>query len=214
MEPRTFTLLSDGSSDRALLPVLSWALQAAGEPALWQGSWADLGVVRGRLTTLAERIHWSVELFPCDLLFVHRDAERQEPGQRRAEVEAAWSVTSPAVRAVPYICVVPVRMQESWLLFDERAIRIAAGNPNGTQALGLPRLEDLESLPDPKTVLHAALERASGLAGRRLKKFEPRRRCFDVAEYAADRGFEPLARLSAFRQLLDDIAAFTRVARS
>ena len=160
MDRLDFTLLSDGSSDRALLPVLSWALQAAGGVTLAQGQWADLGVVRGRTTSLGERIHWAVELFPCDLLFIHRDAERQEPGLRRTEVEAAWNSVSSTVRAIPYICVVPVRMQEAWLLFDERAIRIASGNPNGSEALGLPRIEDLESLPDPKAALHEALERA------------------------------------------------------
>lgn len=211
MDRLVFTLLSDGSSDRALLPVLTWALQEAGGVTLAQGQWADLGGVRVRTTTLTERIRLAVELFPCDLLFIHRDAERQEPGLRRAEVEEAWERVSSTARAIPYICVVPVRMQEAWLLFDERAIRIASGNPNGTEALGLPRIEDLESLPDPKSALHEALERASGLVGRRLKKFEPRRRCFDVADRAADSGFEPLARLPAFRRLLDDVAAFSGI---
>ena len=211
MDRLRFTLLSDGSSDRALLPVLSWALQATGGVTLAQGQWADLGVVRGRTTSLKDRIDWAVELFPCDLLFIHRDAERQEPGLRRAEVDAAWESVASTTRAIPRICVVPVRMQEAWLLFDERAIRIASGNPNGIQALGLPRIEDLESLPDPKSALHEALERASGLVGRRLKKFEPQRRCFDVADCAADSGFEPLARLPAFRRLLDDVAAFRSV---
>lgn len=206
MDQLRYTLLSDGSSDRALLPVLSWVLQAVGEVTLPYGEWADLSVLRGGTTSLAERIQWAVELFPCDLLFIHRDAEKQPPRARYEEIESALeSVSGPASR-ISHVCVVPVRMQEAWLLYDEQAIRTAAGNPGGVQPLGLPRLEELESLPDPKAILHSALERASGLVGRRLKKFEPRRRCFDVAEAAADRGFEPLRALPAFARLLADLS--------
>lgn len=214
MVPLKFTLLSDGSSDRALLPVLSWVLRTVGEVALPQGEWADLAVVRGGVATLAERIQWAVELFPCDVLFVHRDAEKQDSGLRRAEIDEALRSRSAEVQAVPCIRIIPVRMQEAWLLFNERAIRIAAGNPNGVQPLSLPRINELESLTDPKALLHGALERASGLAGRRLKKFEARRRCFDVAENAADGGFAPLEQLSAFRQLLEDVAELKAAGRT
>lgn len=207
MDQLRFTLLSDGSSDRALLPVLSWVLQAAGDVTLSHGEWADLSVLRRGTTRLTERIQWAVELFPCDLLFVHRDAERQHASVRYEEVEAALRGASAAASQVAHVCVVPVRMQEAWLLFDERAIRTAAGNPGGVHPFGLPRLDELESLSDPKATLHGALERASGLVGRSLKKFEPRRRCFDVAEAAADGGFEPLRALPSFARLLDDVAA-------
>ncbi len=59
------------------------------------------------------------------------------------------------------ILIVPVRMQEPWLLFDEQAIRWAAGNPGGKTALALPRLTQLESLPDPKETLYGLLVTAS-----------------------------------------------------
>ena len=52
------------------------------------------------------------------------------------------------------ICVIPVRMTEAWLLIDEKAIRIAAGNRNGTEILEIPKLHELESLPDPKKLLY------------------------------------------------------------
>ena len=45
---------------------------------------------------------------------------------RKAEVQAAIATLDK-----PAICVIPVRMQEAWLLFDEIAIRHAAGNPHG-----------------------------------------------------------------------------------
>ena len=139
--------------------------------------------------------------------FPERDAERQPPRVRYDEIEVASQVVSAPASQISHICVVPVRMQEAWLLFDEQAIRVAAGSPGGVHLLGLPRLEELESLPDPKATLHGALERASGLVGRRLKKFEPRRRCFDVAEAAADGGLEPLTALPAFARLMADVAA-------
>jgi hypothetical protein len=36
------------------------------------------------------------------------------------------------------ICVIPVRMQEAWLLFDETAIKFAAGNRTYPKSLNLP----------------------------------------------------------------------------
>lgn len=73
------------------------------------------------------------------------------------------------------ILIVPVRMQEPWLLFDEQAIRRAAGNPGGKTALPLPRLTQLESLPDPKETLYGLLVAASEHQGRRRGRFNPSR---------------------------------------
>jgi hypothetical protein len=54
-------------------------------------------------------------------------------------------------------------MTEAWLLIDERPIRLAAGNPNGTQNLDLPDIRTLEDIPNPKHVLRGALLAATGL---------------------------------------------------
>jgi hypothetical protein len=67
----------------------------------------------------------------------------------------------------PIVPTIPVRMLEAWLLADEGAIRHAAGNPNGSIPLGLPRVRDLERLADPKTRLRRAVEAASGISRRR-----------------------------------------------
>jgi hypothetical protein len=117
----TYTLLSDGSSDRALLPVLQWLLRA-GSGRDFQSQWADLRRLRRPPKTLPERIQAALDLYPCDLLFVHRDAE-SEGWERRVE-EIRQHLRVPADQTV--VCVVPVRMQEAWFLFDERAIRLAA----------------------------------------------------------------------------------------
>lgn len=206
MDRFSFTLLSDGSSDRALIPIMTWVLQHHGQIPLAQGQWADLGVLRARVTDLAERMRLALELYPCELLCVHRDAEKQEPQLRYQEVGDAWRRLNGKVSTVPLLCVVPVRMQEAWLLSDEGAIRTAAGNPRGKEPLSLPGVEKLESLADPKEVLHTALRRASGLTGRRLKTFDPRRHCLRVAEFAAEGGFASLLATAAFQRLVADVA--------
>lgn len=204
MKRLQFTLLSDGSSDRALVPILLWSLQRYGGVELPEGEWADLRHLK--VKELGSRMRMALELFPCQVLFVHRDAEKQPPVDRRAEILSA-ATGLPSQYAVPWICVIPVRMQEAWLLADERAIRMAAGNPRGTQALSLPPLDKIEGLPDPKHVLHAALASASGLTGRRLKKFRPSGCCHLIAEFAAEEGFSTLLGLPSFRQLVADIEA-------
>ena len=94
-----------------------------------------------------EKIQAAVKWYPCDLLFIHRDAEGQSLLERKAEIDEAVSLACKTVAIPPAIAVVPVRMTEAWLLFDIPAIRAAAGNPNGSVDLDLPRLADVEGLP-------------------------------------------------------------------
>lgn len=196
-----FTLLADGSSDRALLPILEWILAERHGAALGApGQQAELGRLPRPPKRLADRIRRSVELYPCDLLFVHRDAEREAPERRREEIEQAASRAD--LTGVTLLPVVPVRMQEAWLLIDEQAIRRAADNPNGTEQLELPPLDMLERLPDPKAWLNDLLIRASGFGRRRKRRrrrFVPGRRAYRVAEQIST--FEPLLQLSAFQEL-------------
>jgi hypothetical protein len=108
----------------------------------------------------------------------------------------------------PHVCVVPVRMQEAWMLIDEAAIRSAAGNPNGSVTLRLPRLQEIEGLADPKNLLHELLRNASELTGRRLKKFSASANAHRVAELVDD--WQPLRKLSAFVEFereLDQVLA-------
>lgn len=119
---------------------------------------------------LADRIRAAITYWPCELLFVHRDAETVDLHDRRAEIQNALAEFGPGL--APALCVVPVRMLEAWFLNDESAIREAAGNPNGDNPLGLPQLDRIESIPDPKNVLHEVLREASGLSGRRRRGFK------------------------------------------
>ncbi len=162
-----FTLVADGSSDKALLPVFVWLLREHFGRIPIQSEFADLRRLPNPPRELFERIAKSVELYPCDLLFVHRDAERESIESRVTEIREALERC--AIDTPPVVCVVPVRMQEAWLLIDEFALRKAAGNPRGRQRLDIPEPKKLEDLPDPKQILHDLLREASGLRGRRLK---------------------------------------------
>jgi hypothetical protein len=147
-------------------------------------------------STLAERIGKAIELFPCDALFIHRDAEREDPHTRHTEIRAAYEAAIAAGCSLPAVAIVPVRMLEAWLLFDERAIRHAAGNPNGKVALSLPPLERIEERPNPKKDLREALKSASELKGRRLKKFNTSHAFGRVVDFLDD--FSPLRQLPAY----------------
>ena len=203
MSELRYTLLSDGPSDRALLPLLSWLLRTHGVERALQADWADLRRLRNPPTRLADRISRALDLYPCGLLFVHRDAERASCADRVAEIHGALRHVAGAQPVPPAVCVVPVRMQEAWLLFDEAALRTAAGNPLGRQPLALPRTADLEHLPDPKRILHDLIREASGLHGRRRKRVPVSFYAGRVAELIDD--FAPLRALSAFQALEADI---------
>jgi hypothetical protein len=203
-----FTLLSDGASDQALIPILMWALRETGVTANLQGQWADLRNLRIPPVGLFRRIEKALELYPCELLFVHRDSEGQPADLRRAEINEALCQLAEAGGHIPHVCVVTVRMQEAWLLFDEVAIRTAAGNPNGTVALPLPSLLDVEGLPDPKQVLFNLLRAASELHGRRLMKFSAPKSRLRIAELIDD--FSPLRELAAFQIFETELAEVTQ----
>ena len=197
--------MSDGSSDRALIPLLELLLTEHLAKAELEGEWADLGRLPDPPKGLVNRMETALRLYPCDLLFVHRDAEGQPVEERRSEISEAWasvgsSEETPSPKVVP---VVPVRMMEAWLLVDEQAIRTAAGNPNGSEALDLPPLPRLEDLPDPKTVLFDCLREASGLSGVRRKRYRPHAAVHRVAQLQTEIG--PLRDLEAFRRLETDL---------
>ncbi len=204
MDEIRYTLISDGSSDRALMPILTWVLREKGNMKRVQPEWADLGRLSRPPQGLRDRILCTIDLFPCDVLFVHRDAESEDAETRYREIQNAVTEVIQRGFEIPVICVVPVRMTEAWLLFDESAIRRASGNPNGKDPLDMPQLSLIEEIPDPKERLFQALRDASGLSGRRLKKFREGECRIRITELITD--FSPLRQLSAFQRLERDIS--------
>lgn len=199
----TFALLTDGSSDNVLEYVLKWLLEQHMVSSTIIPRWVDLRVIARPPKTLAARISKAIELQPCDILFVHRDAERMTYIERKAEIKAALNEVESSLEGLPAVCVVPVRMQEAWFLFNEDAIREAAENPSGKIQLALPLLKEVADLPDPKDRLYGLLETASELSGRRLKNFRPHVKAHRLAEIIGD--FTPLRKLEAFQNLERDI---------
>jgi len=206
MKDIRYTLLSDGSFDRALIPILTWLLRQHVPDTALQPEWADLRRLPEPPKKLAERICACINLYPCDLLFIHRDAEGESHGSRISEIHAAIAETIPQTQ-IPYVCVVPVRMTEAWLLLDCTAIRRSAGNPAGNMALELPPLRTVEDIPDPKTLLYDLLRKASGLHGRRREQFRPQEAARRIPDFIGD--FSPLRGLPAFQQLESDLKQIT-----
>lgn len=195
MSSLRYTLLAEGSSDRALLPILNWLFRQHLPNYEVDAEWADLAKLQNPPKGLANRIQKALELFPCQLLFIHRDADNQGIEHRVDEIKQA--LTKLDHFQTPVIKVIPVRMTEAWLLFNENAIRMAASNPRGKTPLGLPNIKGIENIEDPKTLLHSALRQASNLSGRRLKRFRPREQVHRVSELIDD--FSPLRVLPAFQ---------------
>ena len=156
--------------------------------------------------SLRIRSDTALDLYPCDLIFVHRDAEREPSESRIDEIHRSINLVSSDLFTRPLvICVVPVRMTEAWLLFDEAKIRRAAGNPAGRSKLLLPPISKVESLPDPKGILRELFVQATELPQRRLKRFKFEQAVYRLAELIED--FSPLLQLPAFRQLENELKA-------
>ena len=205
MDELRYTLLAEGSSDTALLPILDWLLIQNGVRCPIQAAWADLRVLplpdKPRLTNKMRR---SLEFYPCDLLFVHRDADKESREKRMQEISRA--VTDlPAELSPTFVCVIPVRMQEAWLLIDESAIKFAAGNRRYDGQLKLPRSNRLERIPDPKAILNGLLRQANDLSRRRQRKFRVAKHAERVTEFIED--FSPLRQLSAFAALEEEVSS-------
>ncbi len=147
----------------------------------------------------------ALSLFPCDILFVHRDAESQSPHARRAEIQVAVDRVTSVAKHIP---VIPVKMTETWLLTDEQAIRNAARNPNGATLLSLPTTTHLEDLPDPKKTLRDLVSLAAEATTRhrrRERNLFTARTWIRIAEET--KTFANLSQLPAFAELRKDVEA-------
>jgi len=198
----TYTLLSDGSSDRALMPIIEWTINQIRPELLVQGNRADLSQLKNPPKELLDRITTSIRLYPCDVLFVHRDGEKETYENRRDEIIVAIDGI-PLRSVLPVIPVIPVRMMEAWLLIDSRAIKTAASNPNGRYDPKLPIVKLVERLSDPKEVLYNHLRQASGLKGRQLDKFNVSKAVHLIAENITN--FSALKELRAYQYFENEV---------
>jgi hypothetical protein len=199
----TSTLLTDGTSDRVLIPILTLLMSELSDRPIAEMAMATPTVPTGQ--PLSQRIQRACDLFPCELLFVHRDAENQASHVREVQIrEAAGLHPNPFLNR-SLICVIPVRMTEAWLLTEESAIRQSVGNPNGKAKLSLPTLRRLEYLPDPKAELFQIMRQALNLNSRRLQKFSPDQHRHKIGEALTDlAGLRQLPSFQAVEKQLQD----------
>ncbi len=191
-----YTLVADGTSDTMLLPIINWVIADNFPRLSYQPQFArDLGNVGHGLQA---RISTALSLFPCDVLFVHRDAENQSRTSRLNEINDALEGSVNG-----FVPIIPVRMSESWMLSDIAAIRAAAGNPNGRVRLNIPNKGQWEKISDPKEVLFSALRDATEKVGRQLTKFNPHRQRSRVTELTSD--FSELRGLPSFDFFENDL---------
>ncbi len=191
----TYTLLTDGSSDKTLIPIVNWALEQI--PNIrFNSQFAEVSLRPS--AGLFRRAAAAIKVYECDILLVHRDAEKLPANLRIAEIREHLIELGK-----PYVPIVPIRMTEAWLLIDEQAIRSAANNPNGTIELSIPEAHRLEDISDPKNLLFEKLKLASELPSGRMHKFRPEFRRHRVAELISD--FSQLRNLSAFKQFEDEL---------
>lgn len=188
MQPFAVTLVAEGSSDQALIPLINAVL--------------DLHCDKPYSTTFAtelpkgalrERIAQAIRMYPCDMLFVHRDADRASVAEREKEIQEAAAISAEGITA---ICMVPVRMTEAWLLVDVQAIRRAAANPSGRIELNIPPIDRLETIPDPKAVLFDVLAQATELSPQRLRRFDRNRARRQISGFMED--YDVLRQLPSF----------------
>lgn len=202
MNELKYTLIADGSSDMTLLRIIKWSLDDLYPKLSNDGSFADFRNIQEPPKRLADKVRTAKLYYPFDILFVHRDAESTNSRlitQRCQEVNAELQEED----IDKTICIVPIKMMETWLLIDEVAIKKAAGNRNYRGSINLPSLRILERESQPKELLHTLLREASGKKGRNLKKFNIDKAVHLVAENIED--FSPLRNLVAFRVFEEEL---------
>ncbi len=116
MKSLRYTLVTDGSSDKALLPIIDWLLKEYRPNVPLAGVWADLARLPKPPNSLNKKIFDGLRLYPCDILFVHRDAENESRTQRVQEIKTAFEKAGDMLRQVDqedcqpqFVCIIPVR---------------------------------------------------------------------------------------------------------
>jgi hypothetical protein len=101
------TLVTDGPSDgEMLIPILEWLLRTHCGSIGVNVVHADLLRCRVVPKRLENKIAFALEAYPCDFLFIHRDAEGDPPDWRRRETQKAIESLGAKV-SVSHTCVVP-----------------------------------------------------------------------------------------------------------
>ena len=201
-----YTLSSEGSTDQMLMPVINWVVEQNSELP-YSGVWANPSVFDDKSKDCKTRILQAVNYYPSELIVVHRDVDGATYDVRVKEIRDAAAEAGVVAQVIP---IVPERMTEAWFLFDEPAIRLAAGSPGGTAVLSLPNHAAAQRRADPKEILDRAILDASGASGRKLASL--RREIVDRRQLVSERimDFSPLRNHASFRAFEGEMREFLR----
>jgi hypothetical protein len=195
MKDLKYTLIADGSSDKTLMQIIKWSLDDLFPQLPNEGSFADFRNIQNPPKNLKDKVKLVSIYYPFDILFIHRDAETTDLKRiEQRKIEISNELTYDYIKKI--VCVIPIKMMETWLLFDIEAIKKAAGNRNYKGEINVPQIKNLEKEQQPKILLHDLLKEASGLKGRHLRNFNTDKAVHLVAENIED--FSPLKKLTAF----------------
>lgn len=195
------TIIGDGTSDAMTIPAIKWCLDQHFPHIGFNIELARLGSSAKGLN-FSEKVCRAIELYPCIILFIHRDVENTTIEGRQDELDKKLESVDCTLPKVVFV--IPKRMSEAWLLIETKAIRYAANNPNGTMPLNLPNINRLERLPDPKSQIIELLKEATGLNKRRIRSFKPRAAIHRLSENIED--YSVLRKLESFNYLEEQIS--------
>lgn len=204
MESIRYTLIADGSSDKALMNIIKWLLDDLYPTIPNKGTFGDFRNLQNppKKGDVKRQVQYAFHLYPFDILFYHRDAEfnrNNKIEERITEIKLQLDEDFHSKT----VFIIPIKMMENWLLLDEMAIKKAAGNRNYNNRITLPTLNRLENLPEPKLLLHNLLKEVSGLKSRQLKNFNVQQAVHLVAENITD--FSALRQLKSFKKFELDL---------
>ncbi len=204
MQEIRFTLIADGSSDKTLLRVIKWVLDDLYNDIPNSGVFADFRQLPRPPKTIERKIEFAMDYYPFDILFIHRDAESNNLSTiRKRKDEIITTLKNFKLNSI--VCIIPVKMMETWLLIDPEAIKKASGNRKYSGNIDLPDIHRLEQESQPKRKLHDLLKQVSSLKGRNLQKFNIDRAVHLVAENITD--YSALRKLKAFQVFESDVKA-------
>jgi hypothetical protein len=189
MNSLKITLAADGMSDKILLSLIEWITSSYDNVAFNR-----IAFICSPGQKLQFRIPQALEKEPCDILIVHRDAENESYDLREDEIS---SVFTSKMLSQTFVCLIPIKMTESWFLHSPAAIRMAAGKQASKVQLNLPSIKNIEFC-DAKKTLEDALKTAGELSGRRLRNFDFHECRHSVARYIDD--FSALRELQSFTE--------------
>ncbi len=204
MESIRYTLIADGSSDKALMNIIKWLLDDLYPTIPNKGTFGDFRNLQNppKKGDVKMQIQYACRLYPFDILFYHRDAESDTNNiieERITEIKKQLDEDFHSKT----VFIIPIKMMENWLLLDELAIKKAAGNRNYSNTITLPKISRLENLTEPKLFLQNLLKDVSGLKSRQLKNFNVQQAVHLVAENIND--FSPLRQLNSFKKFEMDL---------